>query len=244
MDIDASLLKQTPSHQIHAFYMDIPWRDYTYKIPHYDYQIVNPYLVLLKSYFNHFVIGFEEARNDNKTPHVHVFALGPIAKYQAFRNKAVKKYKLIGRSTAGVRRQYGKIKGVLRSPQNMISYTIKHGMYGSHGFNINFLKRMREIAYIKQPTDLDKYNQLIKTIKLKINEHSLSDLAICIFISKEYFNVFNKPITPRQADKLMYQAGLLTDKMLAHLNFKTYLNSRCHDYPDQDFPSESIIGEI
>lgn len=234
-----------------AFYLDLPFHPAD---PAYDkfktkfgWGPRDDIKQILNKYFTDYVIGFEYSKEKN-IPHVHVFTFDTGKKYQAFRSFIVKRYNLIGRSTANVRRQYGKIKGILREPLNMISYTIKHNDYDTHGFCRDFLKRYQERSYIKEETDIDKFQTLIKSVHRMYNgPEVLPDLEFLTWISKKYGEIFNKPITPSQANKILYNAGILTDKMLVHINFRTYLNARVHDFPNTDlrmrhmFPDESIL---
>lgn len=235
-----------------AFYLDIPHDGdspgYNEFVTKFGWGPRPDLFCILEKYFTHFVVGFEFSKEKN-IPHAHVFTFDPSGKkYQAFRTYVVKRYNLIGRSTAGVRRQYGKIKGILREPLNMISYTIKANNYFENGFCPEFLKRYQERSYIKDESDLDRFQKFTEHIKRVYNGvPAVPDLDLCIYTSKHYYKIFNKPISSHQADKIFYAAGILTDKMLAHQNFRTYLNARVHDFPNTDlrmrhmFPDESIL---
>ena len=139
-------------------------------------------------YFPNYVAGWEFSK-EKRIPHVHVFTFDRGGKaYQAFRTYIVKRYNLIGRSTANVRRQYGKIKGILREPLNMISYTIKNHDVQHEGFCPDFLERQQERSYIKDETDLDRFQQLVEHIRRVYNgPEPLPDLDLCVYISKAYY---------------------------------------------------------
>ena len=133
----------------------------------------------------------------------------------------------------------------------MIAYTIKNNCYKTNGFCPEFLARQQERSYIKDETDLDRFQQLVENVKRVYNgPEPCPDLDFLCWVSRQYYKTFKKPISRPQADKILYSAGILTDKMLVHQNFRTYLDARVHDFPDTDlrmrhmFPDESISQQI
>ncbi len=123
-----------------GFYFDFHWDTS-------DNAIVT---ALLDKHFERYVVGHEISKSG--VHHLQCWTLGYGSNsYTNFMQKVKKLYGLNGRATKNNRKQYGRIKGVVKDTDMLISYCLKEKRgYWSKGLEQKYLDERLEASYTKE----------------------------------------------------------------------------------------------
>lgn len=192
---------------------------------------------MLEKYFEKYAVGYELSKA-NGTKHAQVWCYHSTDKtaYEKFIAPIIKKWKLRGRATKDNRKQYGKVRGLIRDTDNCISYCLKDGIFTTKGLSLAYVQQRQDASYEKEDTDKDKYNNLLKVLKDKLKEYNVSEyygrLHLCSEISKQWFNIYQTIIPRTSTDKVLLSLGLIDHDRIAQQRFQAFVGC-C---PDPCYP--------
>ncbi len=202
---------------------------------------------IFDKYFDKYVAGLEVSKSGVK--HLQCWALGKTkSSYTNFMQAIVKKLKLNGRATKGVRKQYGRIKGVIKDTDNMISYCLKENKnakrrdpgnigYWSRGLEESYLKERIQASYMHERTPKEKFQEFVDKAKDAIFETTQYEpfehphethqrlLKQCTIISQVYQETYESIIPKTAVDKTLLALGLIDHKRIAQDRFFTYIGA-------------------
>lgn len=211
---------------------------------YFDYQHTNSspsddqeLILLFDKYFTKYVVGKEISKSGVK--HLQCWALGSTkSSYTNFIQKIVKLLNLIGRATKGKRKQYGRIKGVIKDTDNMISYCLKENRgYWSKGLETEYLEERLASSFTHEVTPKEKFAQFIldardaiyHTIEPDSFEHPHMThqrlLEQCTIISQVYEKTYENIIPKTAVDKTLLALGLIDHKRIAQNRFFAYVGA-------------------
>ena len=200
-----------------TFYTDFDWADPA-KSEYFD--------GLLDQYFTKFARGFEYSKVKN-VKHAQVWCYHDTDKtaYEKFIAKLIKQWKLKGRATKETRKQYGKVRGIIRDTDNCISYCIKDKIIHCKGLTDDYIQQRLDASYEKEDSNQDKYKLLIKRLKDKsLSSTSYNErLELCTEISKEWFSIYQTVIPKTMTDKILLSLGLISHEDIAKVRFYTFI---------------------
>ncbi len=200
-----------------TFYVDFDWGDCD-KVEYFD--------GLLEHYFTKFARGFELSKVKN-VPHAQVWCYHDTDKtaYEKFIAKVIKQWKLKGRASPTTRKQYGKVRGIIRDTDNCISYCLKDKCIHYKGLTPDYIQQRLDSSYEKEDSNQDKYKLLIKRLKDKsLPSTSYSErLELCTEISKEWFNIYQTVLPKSMTDKILLSLDLISHEDIARSRFYTFL---------------------
>lgn len=208
-----------------AFYMDIPWDrppSAVHMKEHPNWTEKKAFIHLIRRYFSNYVIGFEHSKIQ-KTAHIHCYTHSTEKSYAAFRAKAVRVYSLRGRATKALRKQYGRIKKVIRTPSNMISYTIKSKNYVTHNYDADFIKRCEEASYLSIPNK-DNQSTIIPYLLSSWSKYKPNKLLVISLVSKRWMEMTGNNLQSHQLNALLTRSGILSWESWALIIGKEWLN--------------------
>lgn len=210
-----------------TFYVDFDWYDED-KCTHFDNQ--------LDQYFTKFARGLEISKVKS-VKHAQVWCYHDTDKtaYEKFIAKLIKKWNLKGRATKDTRKQYGKVRGIIRDTDNCISYCIKEKHIHHKGLEEDYIQQRLDASYEKEDGVKDKYNLLIKVLKEKNPLHTMKldhcsgRLHLCTEISKEWYNIYQTVIPKSMTDKILLSLGLISHEDIAKIRFMGYIGTNFND---------------
>lgn len=208
-----------------TFYVDFDWSDDD-KEEYFDNQ--------LDHYFTKYARGFEHSKA-NKVKHAQVWCFhdtDPTA-YEKFIAKLKKEWNLQGRASKKTdplphhRKQYGKVKGIIRDTDNCISYCVKDKCIHYKGLTDDYIEERIDASYEKEDSTQDKYNMLINILKENLPLYNVSEymgrLNLCTEISKEWFNIYQTVLPKSMTDKILLSLGLISHEDLAKSRFFAFI---------------------
>ena len=216
-----------------TFYTDFDWADPA-KSEYFD--------GLLDQYFTKFARGFEYSKVKN-VKHAQVWCYHDTDKtaYEKFIAKVIKDWGLFGRASKKTdplphhRKQYGKVRGLIRDTDNCISYCVKDKIINVKGLQEDYIQQRIDASYEKEDGVKDKYNLLIKVLKEKNPLHTMKldhcsgRLHLCTEISKEWYNIYQTVIPKSMTDKILLSLGLISHEDIAKIRFMGYIGTNFND---------------
>lgn len=192
---------------------------------------------LFDKHFDKYLAGHEISKSGIK--HLQCWVISKNQQsYTNFIQKIVKLLSLCGRATKDVRKQYGRIKGVINDTNAILSYCLKEKRgYWSKGLDEDFLQERLEDSYEKAPTKQQKYDDFLLDCRIAVhpyrepefceNEYARYNRKInqCIEISKIYYEKYDNVIPNTLVDKTLLRLDLVTHRELASRKFITYLGA-------------------
>ncbi len=209
-----------------GFYFDFHWDTS-------DNAIVT---ALLDKHFERYVVGHEISKSG--VHHLQCWTLGYGSNsYTNFMQKVKKLYGLNGRATKNNRKQYGRIKGVVKDTDMLISYCLKEKRgYWSKGLEQKYLDERLEASYTKELNKQQRFDKFITDTKFAIANltHTIDpmettfqkhhrEVEICTIISKMYFKAYDNVIPNTQVEKTLLLLGLQTHEDLAKQKFRSFI---------------------
>lgn len=182
-----------------AFYMDIPWNDSSHR---------TSFLKACKHYFQNYIVGFEISKIA-KIHHIHMYTHSTEKQYAAFRAQMVRQFDLRGRATKNLRKQYGKIKKVIKTPDNMISYTIKSKDYVVMNYDSDYIKRCEAASFLSIPTK-DSQSTIIPYLLESWNKYKPNKLRVTALVCKRWYEMTGNNISPQKLTTLLTASGILS----------------------------------
>jgi len=191
---------------------------------------------LLDKHFEKYVVGHEISKSEVK--HLQCWTLGYGSNsYTNFMQKVKKLYGLNGRATKDKRKQYGRIKGVVKNTDTLISYCLKEKRgYWSKGLDQDYLEQRIEESYTKEQSKQERFQQFITETSFAIAHltHAIDpmetnfqkhhrEVEICAIISKCYFQTYDNVIPNTLVDKALLLLGLQTHEDLAKQKFRNFI---------------------
>ncbi len=216
-----------------SFYVDLDYEDPSKNVTFHD---------LLDAYFDKYACGKELSKSKTKHYQVWIYSEKPQA-YNNFIAICKKRFNLNGRATKNNRKQYGRIKGVIKDTDNMISYCIKDLNYEYKGLEESYMKEREEASYQKEEDTREKYDKFIDECKIAISafqeekfaptayEQYCNRLEIGTMISKVWYEHYETVIPRTTVPKVLYCLGLMTHEDIAKATMRMYIG---HD-PSQDY---------
>ncbi len=172
---------------------------------------------MFEKYFEAFSIG-REISKEKKVPHYQVLAFqADKSSYTNFIARVKTKYKLKGRAVKGERKQYGKIKNILKNLKNALIYTLKEKNYLNKWFDKIYVEELSAESYIKE-TQKDKLQEVVDAAQVRYNEklpYELDRYGIVTFIVEEYFKKFDRLIVQRTLYLVLYKAKIMSSQEYA-----------------------------
>ncbi len=209
-----------------GFYFDYDWEDGSHN------SVIES---LFDKHFEKFVAGFEISGSNVKHLQCWTYSKNPKS-YTNFIQKIVKLLSLCGRATEGKRKQYGRIKGVIKDTNTILSYCLKEKRgYWSKGLDDKFIQERIDDSYEKQPNKLEKYEGFLLECEQELTflrepgfdencyERYARKIQQCEIISKIYYKTYDNVIPNTMVDKTLLRLELVTHKELAKRKFLTYL---------------------
>ncbi len=200
----------------HMFYVDYPWK---HKGELDD---------LFKKYFVRFVTGYEISKI-KKVKHIQCYGLAPPAKYRAF----IAKYKSVyrqnvgktpsGRATLGTRKNYGRVKNIIKSVENCIAYCIKDNNFSYYNIPQDLLEQCKTISYQVDSIKVKKQEmeRLCKQLYPDWQKGPEEKLLVITTIVEKHFQLFRMPLAKTTLEKYLLSSGLVTFERYAHSNFES-----------------------
>ena len=198
-----------------SFYMDV------------NYHITDnreKLIALLKHHFTNYVVGFEESKIAS-TPHAHIYTHAKPKNYQAFIAAVKNEWNLKGRATKNNRKQYGKIKKIIKSPDNMISYTIKSDNYEYLNYNKDYIRERKNDSYLVEHKAVDKYKIIVDIMKQEKANCPNNRMRHLERLIKEWSHAYSTIISSSNIVKVLYHAGLVPASEIAAQRGALYLNN-------------------
>ncbi len=209
-----------------SFYIDLDWNDPSSN---------NFFEQKLDHYFNKYVAGRETSKSGTKHYQVWTCASTPQA-YDNFIALMKKRFKLQGRATKNNRKQYGRIQGVIRDTDNMISYCLKEKNYIYKGLSEDYIKAREEYSFVKEDTRdtferfLEEMSDILKIPPVINNKFEAYQdrLTNATLISEKWYKHY-KTIIPRTTiPKVLYLLGLTSHEDIAKQNMSHYIGIDPH----------------
>lgn len=210
-----------------SFYVDLDYTDPSKNVHFCD---------LLDAYFDKFAVGKEVSKSGVRHYQCWVYNSEDTNAYTNFIAKCKKDFELIGRATKDQRKQYGKIKGVIRDTDNMISYCVKDHNYFFKGLDEDYVIFRESESYQKEESRDDKFKIFIEACKKKMYTHpdtappldgSISAyddrLLNATIICETWFELYDTVIPRTMVNKVLLVLGLTTHEQLAHQLFYAYI---------------------
>lgn len=209
-----------------SFYVDLDYEDPSKNVQFQD---------LLDSYFDKFVCGKEVSKSGVQHYQCWVFHEKDTNAYTNFIAKCKKMFNLQGRATKHKRKQYGKIRGVIRDTDNMISYCLKEHDYTYKGLEDEYVSFRETESYEKEDTNNDKFKHFIERCREDLPMSMPTDpdngpvqayqdrLGNAIIISKVWYEVYDTVIPRTMINKVLLVLGLVTHDELAARLFMSYI---------------------
>lgn len=208
-----------------SFYVDLDFDDPSKNVQFQD---------LLDSYFDKFVCGKEVSKSGVQHYQCWVFHKKDTNAYTNFIAKCKKQFHLQGRATKLKRKQYGKIRGVIRDTDNMISYCLKEHDYTYKGLDDEYITFRESESYEKEDSNNDKFKHFTTRCKEDLPFHMPDDpdvgpvigyqqrLENATIISKCWYEVYDTVIPRTMVSKVLLVLGLTTHEELAKQLFFQY----------------------
>lgn len=217
-----STLESYVAETHHMFYVDYPWK------------VKGELDGLFKKYFVRFVTGYEISKVQ-KVKHIQCYGLAPPAKYRAF----IAKYKSVyrqnvgktpsGRASLGTRKNYGRVKNIIKSVENCIAYCIKDNNYSYYNIPTHLMDYCKTISY-QTDSIKEKKQEMERLCKQLINDwvQGLEQKLMCITaIVEKHFKLFHMPLAKTTLEKYLLSSGLVTFERYARANFETIAWKYC-----------------
>lgn len=209
-----------------GFYVDFKW----------DTSCNSIISALLDKHFEKYVVGKEIAPTGVR--HLQCWTLGYTQNsYTNFIAKVKKLYNLNGRANENTRKQYGRIKNVIKSTDSMISYCLKEKRgYWSKGLEQDYIDERLEASYTKELNKQDKFKAFILETSIAIADDTIDvdsfetnyekhvrQLRITTKISELYFKHYDNVVPNTQVDKILLLLNLQTHEQLAKQKFRHFI---------------------
>jgi len=183
---------------------------------------------LLNKYFAKYVCGREITKNG--ILHYQLYADCSKNIFANFKAKVIKDWNLVGQTkTKGLRRQYGQIKDVIKSPDNMISYCLKDGNYTYKGYTKEYIDERYAQSYEKVDKN-DKYDKFIKIMKDYMEKSPYvfnsrnEKLILTAKASQIYHELYDSYIPKYKAQTILLDLGIMTHMDYARSIFSQYID--------------------
>lgn len=200
-------------------YFDIRWDN-----PKND----TDFQALLEKYFAKYACGREISPSG--ILHYQLYADCSKNVFANFKAKVVKDWNLVGvTKTKGVRRQYGQIKGVIRTPDNMISYCVKDGNYTYKGYTKEYIDERYAQSYQKKD-DNKKYEKFIQIMKDYMEDSPYvfnsrnEKLILTAKASQIYHELYDSYIPKYKAQTILLDLGIMSHMDYARSIFSQYID--------------------
>jgi len=207
-----------------SFYLDLD---------HSDPSNNSEFNSLLDQYFTKYVCGKEISQSNVKHYQVWCYHDSDKNAYANFIQRAKKRWSLQGRATKNTRKEYGKIRGVIRDTDNMISYCVKDHDYTFKGFEEDYIRDREISSFQKEDSEIQKYRNFLqlcgKLTKLpstfapgphECYSHRLNNAKI---ICTQWYCVYQRVIPKTMIDKALFDLGLQSHEDIARERFRSYL---------------------
>lgn len=208
-----------------AFYIDYDWTQESTTVIE----------SLFDKHFSKFLVGHEISKSG--VHHLQCWTMGyKCTSYTNFIQKVVKMLNLNGKATKNVRKQYGRIKGVIKDTDSMISYCLKERLgHWSKGLDPDYIQIRMDNSYTKAPSKLEKFDEFLTQASLRIahlRDEPFGEqhygkynrmLEICTLISDEYYIHYENVIPNTLVDKVLLKLDLQTHTDLAKTKFYKFL---------------------
>ncbi len=210
-----------------SFYLDLDYNDASNN---------DTFHALLDKYFDKYVCGKELSKSNVKHYQVWCYNESDDNAYDNFIAKAKKRWSLQGRATKDHRKEYGKIRGIIKDTDNMISYCVKDHNYTYKGLDPDYMKEREDLSYQKEDSEVDKYQQFLTLAKKETTRHPdtfdpspqekyYHRLKNCTILSSLWYKIYDKVIPKTSVDKVLLQLDLITHEDIAHDRFRSYLGA-------------------
>lgn len=200
-----------------SFYVDLDFEDPSKNVTFHD---------LLEQYFDKYACGKEVSKSNTKHYQVWIYSEKPQA-YNNFIAICKKRFNLNGRATKNNRKQYGRIKGVIKDTDNMISYCVKEHNYTYKGLDEQYIKEREEASFQQDDDPRDKFEKFIDECGIAIAseqnemfapthyEQYQQRVRIATIISEVWYQHYETIIPRTSVPKVLYRLGLLTHEQIA-----------------------------
>ncbi len=210
-----------------GFYVDLDYEDASANVHFHD---------LLNAHFEKYVAGKELSKSNVK--HIQCWCCHSSDKtaYNKFIAKVKKRWKLTGRATENQRKQYGRIRGVVRNTDNLISYCLKDGNYVTKGLEETYVEERYATSYQKEDDEKAKWDKFIEECKMRIFkmpddqkfaptkfEEYQERLENAVLISEIWYKHYETVIPNSVTDKALLVLGLITHTDIAKQRFRSYI---------------------
>lgn len=212
-----------------GFYVDLDYEDASANVYFHD---------LLNAHFEKYVAGKELSKSNVKHIQCWCHHSSDKTAYDKFIAKLKKRFHLSGRATKDNRKQYGRIRGVIKDTDNMISYCLKDGNYVTKGLEDVYVKQRYELAYQKEDDPRDKWEKFIHDCKLALftlpddqkfaptkYEEYQDRLDNAILISQIWYKHYETVIPHTVTDKALLVLGLINHTDIAKQRFRSYIGT-------------------
>ena len=139
-----------------SFYLDLDYNDASNN---------DTFHALLDKYFDKYVCGKELSKSNVKHYQVWCYNESDDNAYDNFIAKAKKRWSLQGRATKDHRKEYGKIRGIIKDTDNMISYCVKDHNYTYKGLDPDYMKEREDLSYQKEDSEVHREDRIVQFLR-------------------------------------------------------------------------------